>query len=468
MRREEDGDGLKLWLKIVLGSLVGLAFGAAAVAGGLYWYWCSAPETKWSSESAEARAEIDAGFKDFEKAYLADASLHFQRARELDPKSPAALVLHGFTLLDGDSEIKTIRQQLGALDRSRFTEFEAFLVRLFEAETRRDSELFRVTVDDYLSRHPKDALAGRLRCDVLWDRKSWDEAEACYRALLTDQPQWVQAQDRLGQLAMSRGRFAEAEDHFITYRYVAHNQAGPYSSIGVLYMLTGRYEESEAAFKKAIEVKHDYCPALSGLTHLYTVWGKLDAALEAIALTEAQPICRGLGQSGYTCSRKLFNAYLRKDLAKAEALDASCPAPLGYSLGKHQLAVWQGHFAEAEAMEAAIARDAGGDPAKQPTPFLAGFWHYFRGVRLLFADEYDLAADEFAAAEGQLRYWSGDTAILSCTNDVHRVYALELAGRDEEARALRQKIGAVNPRLLQSFRIPVLEDKLAEQRAALR
>ncbi len=226
-------------------------------------------------------------------------------------------------------------------------------------------------------------------------------------------------------------------------------------------MLTGRYEESEGAFKKAIEIKRDFCPALSGLTHLYTVWGKLDAALETIAATEAQPVCRGLGQGGYTCSRKIFNAYLREDLAKARELDAACPAPLGYSLGKHQLAVWQHDFARAEQMEAAIGKDAGVDPAKQQAPFLSGFWHYFRGVRLIFADEYDQAAEEFAIAEGHLRYWTGDTAILSCINQVHWVYALELAGRTEDAQALRKKIGAVNPRLLESFKIPVLDDKLA-------
>ena len=105
--------------------------------------------------------------------------------------------------------------------------------------------------------------------------------------------------------------------------------------------------------EKAIEIKRDYCPALSGLTHLYTVWGKLDAALETVAATEAQTACRGLVLGGNLCSRRLFNAYLRSDLAKAEEI-AACPAPGGYSLGKHQLAVWQGDFARAEDMEAAL------------------------------------------------------------------------------------------------------------------
>lgn len=454
---------MKLWVKIALASVAVLVLAAVAVFGGIYWYWFSEEESPWSSESAEARAELDAGYRDFEKGYFADAALHFERARELDPKSAAALVFSALTAVDGDSDREAVRVQVAALDASRFTDAERFLVRLFEADMRHDPAAVSVAVEDFLSRHPNEALAISIRCDLLWNRKLWDEAEACYQDLLAKQPQWVQAQDRLGLLAMSRGRFAEAEDHFITYRYVAPNQAAPYSSIGILFFLTGRYEESEQAFRRAIEIKRDFCPALSGLTHLYTVWGKLAQALATIDQTEAQPACRGLGQGGYTCSRRIFLAYLQNDLAQAKEIDARCPAPLGYSLGKHQLAVWTGEMGRAEQMEAAIGKDAGNAADQQPTPFLFGFWHYFRGVRLTFEDRFDDAAKEFELADGELRYWTGDSAILAFVNNVHWVYSLELAGRQEEAQALRQRIAAVNPRLFETFRIPVLEAKLARR-----
>lgn len=454
---------MKLWVKIALAAAVALALAAVAVFGGIYWYWFSGEESRWSSESAEARAELDAGYRDFEKGYDADAALHFERARELDPKSAAALVFSALASHDGDSGGE-IQQQLAALDPGRFTDNERFLVRFFEAKTKRDRAAISAAVEDFLSRHPHEPLATSLRCDLLWEVKKWDAAEACYSDLLAAQPQWVQAQDRLGLLAMSRGRFAEAEDHFITYRYVAPNQAEPYSSIGILFLLSGRYEESEKAFRRALEIKRDFCPALSGLTHLYTVWGKLPEALEAIAQTEAQPACRGLGQGGNTCSRRLFIAYLKTDMAQAREIDPNCPAPAGYSLGKHQLASWAGDFARAEEMEKAIHQAANSDPAQQPTPFLMGFWHYFRGIRLIFEERYGEAAEEFQLADGELRFWTGDSAILAFVNNVHWVYSLELAGRQEEAQALRQRLAAVNPRLVESFRIPVLEARLAARR----
>lgn len=454
---------MKLWVKIALAAGLLLICLGAAVLGGVYW-WFSEEESRWSSESSEARAELEAGYRDFEKAYYADAALHFERARELDPKSAAALVFLAFVTLEGDSEREAIRKQVDELDSKRFTDFERFLVRLLKAGSKHGGPEVGAAVEDFLSLHPDDPFVRNMRCELFWEAKKWDEAETCYRALLKEQPQWVQAQDRLGLLAMSRGRFAEAEDHFVTYKYVAPNQPAPHSSIGILFMITGRYEEAEQSFRRALEIKRDYCQALSGLTHLYTVWGKYAAAIEVIELTEGQAACRFQLVNGFTCSRRLFNAYLQNDEAKARELDQACPAPMGYTLGKHQVAVWFGEFERAEAMEAAASKAAVDDPEKQVVPFLAGYSHYLRGVRLIGQERYPEAADEFAAADGELRYWTGDNAILSCVNDVHHVYALELAGRDQEAKALRQRLAAVNPRLVESFKIPVLEAKLAARK----
>ena len=82
-------------------------------------------------------------------------------------------------------------------------------------------------------------------------------------------------------------------------------------------------------------------------------------------------------------------------------------------------------------------------------------------MRRIAQDAYEEAAQEFKTADGQLRYWSGENSILYLTNRVHWVYSLELAGKKAEAEALRQEIQKVNPRMLQSFKVPVLEKKLA-------
>lgn len=455
---------MKTWMKVTVAVVVVLVVGTGATLGGLYWFWCSVPDAPWSSESAEARAELDAGYADFEKDYLADARLHFERALELDPKSAAAMVFLAFTSKGSDSELKEVEKELDSLDTSRLTDTERFLVQLFKAQIHRDRVKVGAAVEDYLSRHPDQAFALTMRCDLMFENQSWDEAEACYRDVIETHPQWVKAQDRIGQLAMSRGRFGEAEDHFVTYRYVAPNQPGPYTSFGVLYMIVGRYEESEKAFRQALELKQDFCPALSGLTHLYTVWGKTPQALEVVNQTEAQAGCRYLATYGNLCSRRLFNAYLTEDQATAVAIDPTCPAPHGFSLGKHQFAVWQGDFARAEKMEEANHAIMVSDPAKQPNPYLGGgFYHYLRGVRMIAQGNYEAAAKELEVADDRLRYWNGENSILYLTNRVHWVYSLELAGKKTEADAVRQDVAKVNPRLLQSFKVPVLEKKLAAQ-----
>ena len=44
---------------------------------------------------------------------------------------------------------------------------------------------------------------------------------------------------------MMQGRFAEAEESFKSYRFIALDQANPHDSLGELYITTGRYDEAE-------------------------------------------------------------------------------------------------------------------------------------------------------------------------------------------------------------------------------
>jgi len=44
----------------------------------------------------------------------------------------------------------------------------------------------------------------------------------------------------LGYIKMMQGRFAEAEESFMSYRFIAPDQANPHDSLGELYITTGR------------------------------------------------------------------------------------------------------------------------------------------------------------------------------------------------------------------------------------
>ena len=71
-------------------------------------------------------------------------------------------------------------------------------------------------------------------------------------------PNWVIAYNQLGYINMSKGRFAEAEERFKSYRFIAPDQANPHDSLGELFIALGRNDEAEESFEKAIEIKPDF------------------------------------------------------------------------------------------------------------------------------------------------------------------------------------------------------------------
>ena len=85
------------------------------------------------------------------------------------------------------------------------------------------------------------------------------------RRLIEIAPNWVIAYNQLGYIAMSQGRFAEAEEYFTSYRFVAPDQANPHDSLAELYIMIGRYEEAETSLYRSIEIKPDFWAAYDHL-----------------------------------------------------------------------------------------------------------------------------------------------------------------------------------------------------------
>lgn len=80
-----------------------------------------------------------------------------------------------------------------------------------------------------------------------------------------------------------------------------------------------------------------------------------------------------------------------------------------------------------------------------------------RGVRLLATGHLASSAESFRDADERLDYWVPRLASFKLFNRLHLLRALEALGRGEEAAMLRAEIDAVNPRLIDEFRIPDLE-----------
>ncbi len=449
---------MKRWAWIA--ALSAAVIGAVAVAG-ISWL-LRGEERQWTTRSPAALEGFLAGFENRSKHYLYDAVVYFERALELDPEFAAAQLYLGSIFPPGHPQRQRWFDELRRADLPSLTPRERFLVRhglaLDDGEDKRAGEIVR----SYLAEHPEDPFAIRAECDLFWEAQSWDRAERCYRRLIELHPNWVEAQDRLGYIALAQGRFAEAEEQFLAYRYLAPDQAGPHGSLASLMLLIGRYEEARMELDEALAIKTDYCEAHVLGVRLEALTGDPGRALERLAELASIPTCAYYRELAYFCQMRAWLTYQRGDAEGAWKIVAGdCRKALVKHDPSivHRIASMTGRWVEADGMEEALGmRLAEARELDKPlwAKYYVAITAHARGVRLLAAGDLAPAAERFREADERLDYWVPQLASFKFFNRLHLLRVLEALERDEAA-ALRAEIEAVNPRLIDGFMIPDLE-----------
>ncbi len=458
---------MKQWAWIVGLSLVAAV---ALAAVGLYWL-LRGEERQWTTRSPAALEGFLAGFENRSKHYLYDATVYFERALELDPEFAAAKLYLGSIFPPGHPERRRWFDELRQADLPSLTPRERFLVghglALHDGDEERAAEIVRA----YLAEHPEDPFAIRAQCDLLWEAQSWDRAERCYGRLIELHPNWVEAQDRLGHIALAQGRFDEAEEQFLAYRYLAPDQAGPHGSLASLMLLLGRYEEAGEEIDKALRIKSDYCDAHALGVRLEALTGDPRQALVRLGAFAAVPTCAYFREFAYFCQMRTWLTYQQGDAEGAwEIAAGDCWQQLVQHDPSivHRIATMTGRWSEADGMEEALGvRLAEARELQKPLweKYYVAITAHARGLRLLAAGDLTPAADRFREADERLDYWVPRLASFKFFNRLHLLRVLEALSREEEAAALRVEIDAVNPRLIDGFVIPDLDGlgKLVER-----
>jgi tetratricopeptide (TPR) repeat protein len=432
-------------LLIISASLLAVA----GAAGGGYWM-LREPPARWTTSSPAALAAFEQGFDEMSKLYWTDARANFQRAVELDPDF--AVAKRYLAPLSEEEERERLSAELEAVDLERLRPHERFLIADWLARDKPDAER-QAILDDFLRRHPESFFGQQRRCHNLWKNESWDQAQACYERLLELRPNWVEAHNLLGYIAMARGRFSEAEERFRTYRYVAPDQANPYDSMAELLMLLGRYEEASASADEAIRIKPDFCHAYE-LRALIGLWsGNLESSEEAVESLESIEACARMVDEGFSCSFRAVSTYFRGDAEAAwRQFDGDClERRHGFDAFAHRAAVATGRLDEAAAMEEAVAerrRQADEEGRPVAADEYGAILAHMQGVRSLAAGDVPEAIEHLETADRLMGYWGGDRASFKLWNRLNLLHALELGGETARAEALRRKLEAVNPRIL--------------------
>jgi tetratricopeptide (TPR) repeat protein len=444
--------------RILLGITLVLVIAVGAVS---FCSFCfSDDEPVWTTRSNAARAELEEGFEYLHRHYWYDAALHFERALELDTEFAIAKLYLSYVKPRGSSEYRRLVGELYELDLTQLNPREQYLIRYWLTVSEQGADAGRKILDEFLEEFPTDLFALEASCDIAWNDRDWEGTESCYQRLIELHPNWFQAHDRLGFLAMATGRFSDAEEHFHTYRYIAPDQAAPYNSMAQLLIVLGRYEEAEKSLGKALALKEDDCSAYVHLSLLYAFWNRPSQAAAVVDTLEKVEACSHLRTRGILCLMRVRAAYIEGDFEKAWGFVEGCDEDLNFDVLVHHVTVASGRLVEAEAMEAKLAiflaEEGDSLPPSRQESFLAAQEHAV-ALRLLVGHEYERATERLLVADETLHYWNVSNASFKLFNRLTLAHSLELAGKTAEAEAMRRQIGAVNPSL-QDVRLKDLEE----------
>ncbi|MEO8503752.1 MAG: hypothetical protein ABI609_07655 [Acidobacteriota bacterium] len=418
------------------------------VAGVAAWFLIRRPPPRWTSSSPAALAEFEQGLQAELKFYSEDAIAHYQKALELDPDMAMA---HLHLLTDMPKAKPEMAQQVEALRRlrtlqdSRLTEREKLLIDYRLQRADKENARAEKTLAAYLEKHPDDSWALAIRCGQAWQRHDWKAAEACNRGLIKADPNWVQAQNQLGYIAMAEGRFAEAEQLFRTYLYIAPDQANPHDSMGELLTLLGRYDDGEKQLEDAIRIRPTFCAAWEHLMLLHDLGGNNAKAHAVLDRLEHAGTCGKDFVERQRCRVETWDGVLSDD-AKA-AWDAAarlgCAGKGGaVSILAYHAALQSGHRQEAASIEADMhehARLYGDDD-----PALVAIALHLEGARLAADGDDKGAVERFKGADSRLEYWSDTLGLFKLFNRLDLARSLKKSGDAKGADDVLAEVRAIN------------------------
>lgn len=422
---------------------------AVALVGSSLLVTSCSPRSEWTSASDEAISEFEAGLESRMKLYSKEASGHFERAVEIDPDFVVARLQQVYHTED-KAERETLIEELRAADLSALTERERFMVTFALARWDEKYDEARTILQDFVERFPEDPFGVQQLAEDAWRRQEWGPAEAAYKRLLELDPNWVTAQNHLGYLAMAQGNFDAAEEHFKAYRYVAPDQANPHDSMGELLTVVGRYEEALAELEEAIEIRADFCASYMHMLDVLVLDGRPYAGYKVLERAEENcPESYDEGISIARCQLAFWSDYLEGDFDAPWREDRrECTEKVGArGFLVHRMASLSERWDEAIAIENEIAKRAEdrAGAAGIESKIIRGVLEHYVGVRLLAQGDVAGAIESMAQADETLYYWGQDQGILKLFNRLNLAFALESAGRTEDAQAVLEKVRKVNP-----------------------
>ncbi len=438
---------------LILVAVVALVAGAAGTA-----WWLAHRRPEWSTRSPAAAAEFEAALAASQKLYGKEAKAHLERAVALDPDFVVAkaLLAGGFAGHDTE-ESRRLADEVRHADLEHLTPRERFLVELTLAQLGHDEARIARLIETYGETHPDDPFVLYVEAQTAWRKGAVEKAETLYRKLTEVAPNWVLAYNELGYMAMGAGRFKDAEDQFVTYRFIAPDQANPHDSLGELYLLTGRYDEARHELEAAIAAKKDFCAAYQHLVFLDLLQGDPQAAGEVIGRASSAGACPEAFLDRCRCSIAVIGPARQGRWEEAwHALSKSCSQPGPPTPGWATPIMWEvaavmGHGEILERDLERLRSHLEHRRKTSPGP-MAAMAATCEAIQNAMAGALRPALDELREADGMLRYSDANLGILKLENRLRMARLESLLGESGDARRTIQSVTLVNPVLARQYR----------------
>lgn len=442
---------MKRWL--VVGAVLAVVATAAVALVALG----RGPEV--TTSSAEALAEFDAAMDARMKLYHDEAREHLERALVLDPDFVLAKLILSEHLSSDKERRGKLLDEVAAADLDRLSERERFLVRRMLAQRAEQPDEVDRLVDEYLDRHPNDPWVLNLKASRCWSQGKMAAAERFNRRLVEVNPNWVIAYNMLGYGAMDQGEFAEAEEHFISYRFIAPDQANPHDSLGELYILLGRYDEAVASLEEALRIKPDFWASYDHLALAHMLRRDREAVDDLLARMTSVEGCPGWMAEANRCAAGAYHLALEGAWGPLlEFVASSCPeGPAGGDFVvtvSHRALCRLGRFDEARAVEETVReaiKKRSGSPSSDDKMLWEGILLHMEGVRLALSGDLAAAEERLRGADAVLTFRMVGLGLMKLLNQGALVEVLEARGETAEGARLLNVMRAVNAPLVTDF-----------------
>lgn len=163
-------------------------------------------------------------------------------------------------------------QITGSTPEASFTQAQAALAR---GDASAAESLLRELVQQYPSHADSWFLLGNL----LYRHRRWNEAEACYRQVLSLQSTAPPAHLNLGSVLREQQRYEEAVVHYEEAIRCQPTYAEAYANLANVFMMMGKWEQAEQHYRKALDLKPNHAETLYNLGNFYREQQRYDDAI---------------------------------------------------------------------------------------------------------------------------------------------------------------------------------------------